>query len=1387
MQRDRVEPFEIFKAKLPYLFCSLSAPPTFEFYKRGDAQGKSFCSFWNASGPDHNSQYLKVLQAERNKRMHISQGNTMLSLAVEGNQLRGRVLLALSDLIPHPNPPIQHDHEGESRVYSIDELLKHRTSQRDEVYVPPTLTTPLVNGSAMLPSKGRTGRRIKIHLPNGNVFYKKRPKKKRRSFTEFTSNSKSSQTPPPRGAPGIPIRDNGERPQGDGTQARSRGAKKRSERRRAYRLWRRQGKQGQAKGVGFPSFVPPPPKKATQSRAKWFRNSILWQGQLKRQRKRKVTDFPTTPPLSYDSRIKIGTINVQGFADTLKLKNSIQMMREHKIDVLILSETKSSQYYSYTSEQYLVILSGNSRDKYAGVGAIVSPRLRPHLLDVLQYSTRLIHLAFKKQGGNFHVVGVYAPHSELDLEEEREPFWEDLDAHLNTIPGPEPIYVTGDFNVRFQASHRNDAGVTGPFTYGKGSRYIDHNAFSNRSLCVRTMQVQDMVEVASYKTPNMMQQITYRDKTAPPKDWSQFVLDPIGIQQFYDLLHNNLQEYALVTAAHVRSFLDLHDILPPPKLLPQVDPIRFQRLDHCFTRRQWINTVRNCRSKLYTGFPSDHYLLVTEIQIKLASRPPKPPQPPRYEYGRVTEAQRAEYNSIFRDLLEEGPVAPVLPILEDHNAEKVHYYTDGSGTRGRCSAKTAAGWGWCFMEQGQWVEACGPVITCSDHNAYRGAAVGSNNTGEISAIIEALLHAHQRASKQVVIHSDSLWAINTITGRWRAKTHKAMVNFARLLVRQGDIKVHFQWVKGHSGVEGNERADGLAERGKILPDREGTTANQPEIATENQPHATSSKSFTDAMQEAAKQTFSTKSLNPRRPWITQETLQLLAEARALEANQDADAKKKRNQAKRQARKDRIEWVHRQVASDPQGQGYWKAAKSQKRGFQGKRRHLVVEGKPIPWSRSHDAFKQHLEHKQWCNRHLDHTALRAKRKLYQQFQDQEPFTLEELQSSLAKLKNNKAPGPDQTPNELFKLLDAESEIKLLALYNEIWEKGEAPEEWKQAVIVTLYKGKGADTDPANYRPISLLSGVYKVFAAMLQTRLSWQHEENIRDTQYGFRTRRGTVHPLFVLRRAMEWSEMTNNPLNLLFLDWKQAFDSLDHNAMLIALERFGLSNRALIIIHSLYSERVFITKGINDQTALGTVGSGIRQGCPLSPYLFIMVLTVIFEDVDADLMAKGVATNSWSVGHPVYDLEYADDTLLISLTTPQMQSMLSDLECQAALHGMKLNYAKTEVLYHPKQAPPDLRFSNGEKVQTTTQTKYLGSMISWTKPFEVAYQHRAGIAETAYKKLRLIWNSSLSKKKKLHIFQSTFLPTLTYGLDAITLTDKYLARVDAYYIRFLRA
>ena len=461
----------------------------------------------------------------------------------------------------------------------------------------------------------------------------------------------------------------------------------------------------------------------------------------------------------------------------------------------------------------------------------------------------------------------------------------------------------------------------------------------------------------------------------------------------------------------------------------------------------------------------------------------------------------------------------------------------------------------------------------------------------------------------------------------------------------------------------------------------------------------------------------------------------------------------------------------------------------KKGFQGRKGHLLIEGKPVPWSQTHAAFRTHLESKQWkipVHSEENLAILKSRKPLREQSTDHNAFTLEELQTAIFKLKKGKAPGPDGVQNELFLLLDDDNIRLLLDFYNAIWEKGEVPADWKEAIVVSIYKGKGVDTDPANYRPISLLNSIYKVFASMLQSRLSAIHESHLRQTQYGFRAGRSTQHPLFILRRVMEWSEMTSTTIHPLFLDWKQAFDSVDHNALIVGLRRFGVSDKALKIISSLYQDPTFYTTSQFGDRARGGVGSGIRQGCPLSPYLFIMLLTVIFEDVDWALLSDGIATNTWSVGKPVYDLEYADDTLLLALTTTQLQAMLQALEEQAYLYGMSLNQTKTEILADPRKSPPKVKFRSGEAVPTTTLIKYLGSMITWEKPFEAAFKHRAGIAETNYKKLRLIWNCSLTRKEKLHIFQTTFIPTLIYGLDSLTLQDKHLKRIDAYYYRFLR-
>ena len=372
--------------------------------------------------------------------------------------------------------------------------------------------------------------------------------------------------------------------------------------------------------------------------------------------------------------------------------------------------------------------------------------------------------------------------------------------------------------------------------------------------------------------------------------------------------------------------------------------------------------------------------------------------------------------------------------------------------------------------------------------------MGSNNTGELTAILEEVIHAISENWSAIVVHTDSQWSINVLTGKWKARRRKTLVNYIKQLLKCFPAKVCFHWVKGHSGVEGNERADKLADEGKISLGRFGTNSQPPPIAVSRV--NVKDCDMVETLKEAAQQTFTKQVLKPKRPWITQQTLEPLQAARQAEANQDHNSKSLRNAAKRLAKKDRIAWIHHKLSEDAghYQQGMWSTARSRKKGFQGKKRHLVVDNKPVPWSRTHQAFWDHLQNKQWKNSEPNPervAVLESRRRLHPKVIDHNSFTIEEMQTAIDKLKKGKVPGPDKLVNELFMLLDDHNSRLLLEFYNKIWVSGEVPASWKEAIVVSIYKGKGLDTDPSNYRPISLLNSIYKVFAAMLQARLASQ--------------------------------------------------------------------------------------------------------------------------------------------------------------------------------------------------------------------------------------------------------------------------------------------------------
>ncbi len=138
-----------------------------------------------------------------------------------------------------------------------------------------------------------------------------------------------------------------------------------------------------------------------------------------------------------------------------------------------------------------------------------------------------------------------------------------------------------------------------------------------------------------------------------------------------------------------------------------------------------------------------------------------------------------------------------------------------------------------------------------------------------------------------------------------------------------------------------------------------------------------------------------------------------------------------------------------------------------------------------------------------------------------------------------------------------------------------------------------------------------------------------------------------------------WWE-TNNALITVLLDWGKAFDKVEREGMFLAMDRMGIDDKLIRLIKVMYKETEFNVKIDGETLRWKGQSTGIGHGCPLSPYLFLMVVTVIFYDVHEKLgksMIEGRVP-----GTEFDEVVYADDTIWISTKTQEMNRMLAEKE-----------------------------------------------------------------------------------------------------------------------------
>jgi retron-type reverse transcriptase len=374
--------------------------------------------------------------------------------------------------------------------------------------------------------------------------------------------------------------------------------------------------------------------------------------------------------------------------------------------------------------------------------------------------------------------------------------------------------------------------------------------------------------------------------------------------------------------------------------------------------------------------------------------------------------------------------------------------------------------------------------------------------------------------------------------------------------------------------------------------------------------------------------------------------------------------------------------------------------------------------------------------------------------------------------ISKLKTRKGPGYDGVEVKDIKNAN-QNLIKFItsAIRNYI-QRGIFPQCLKTSIVRPIYKG-GAHKDVSNYRPISILSVLDKIFERYLSIVLiNYLQEFDILDCrQYAYQKGKGVENLLADL------SDYINTNLSQrlytigLFFDLSKAFDVLDHKILLEKLENIGIRGKMLNLFASYLNKRLFCVKIDGKLGEKVNIDSGVPQGSILGPLLFIIYLNDLFPHIKVAKI-----------------LIFADDILILyqhkdlNLCSTRMQSEADAFNEWAHDNGLVINRKKTVgMLFCTKAMKPEIlpkikihkttclhNFQvncDCDYIDFVSTTKYLGVFIDDDFGWMTHVNHVKNKMRSVIREIKLA-KSRLSGDALRTIYFSLAYSHLTYGISA---------------------
>ena len=393
----------------------------------------------------------------------------------------------------------------------------------------------------------------------------------------------------------------------------------------------------------------------------------------------------------------------------------------------------------------------------------------------------------------------------------------------------------------------------------------------------------------------------------------------------------------------------------------------------------------------------------------------------------------------------------------------------------------------------------------------------------------------------------------------------------------------------------------------------------------------------------------------------------------------------------------------------------------------------------------------------------------------------PITIAECGKALQMLPNNKSPGSDGFTTNFYKFFWKDIKDLLFNSFESSFEKKLST--FQRMGILNLLPKKDKDLRSlANWRPVSLLNTDYKILTKLLAVRLQKVIPTIINSDQVGYIKNRYIGENVRILSDILLYTDLEDLEAYITQIDFEKAFDSVEWDFLFKTLKAVNFGENFIAWIKTLYTDIEACVGNNGNYSEYFVLSRSIRQGCPISALLFLLVVEMLANKIRNNTEIKGI-----KIDNEVFKIAMmADDITLINKDLQSISNAVKIFNNFEQCSGLKLNLSKTEIIPIGNQKNRDVQLPQ-ELTKIKVKHGPFKALGVW---FSNNLQETLTLNLTERIKsintLINIWKSrKLSLKGKITILRTLILPQIQFLFSMIPIEESALKQLDTIFFKFL--